>query len=397
MITDRDTIPRSTHVAYFHSALAGIAAGENFDTLRGRIRQASSDLSRRQGDGLIASRVADEFTSWSPTKDTISELMLLGLVERRSLPSRRIHVEAHRETTYTLTSLGQEIFSRSGENFSALAGELTPLLIQQHPYLSSLCTALSKEPLLLPEYTDADLKVFRQDAGSPVDKLAANAAERIALAGPHSVTSREQVAKQVRLALGRRFPPGAEPTSKGLLATINDALAVATLQARGLRFDAVTLDILTSWGRQLFIFDESRYVQDRPGRSIWATADVTAVKSRILVSRRGLSAYGDAVATELAAAYREIATAMSETMGGHPVKHPYIDIFKVRALAAFRLRVSTALVDHVIAEIFKRERATSFIIEPQLGNCTWPSSEVPFMLNARRYYVMLIKSEGEEP
>jgi hypothetical protein len=87
---------------------------------------------------------------------------------------------------------------------------------------------------------------------------------------------------------------------------------------------------------------------------------------------------------------------MSETMGGHSVKHPYIEIFRVRALTAFRLGVSTALVDRVIAEISLGERAVPFHIELQLGTSNWPTSEPLFKLGPRRYYVMLIKPKGEE-
>ena len=396
MMTTRDTIPRVTHVAYFQAALAGIAEGETFDALRARIRQVSSELSRRLGNSPLSSRVADEFTAWSPTKDAISELMLLGLVERRPLPSKRIHVEAHRETTYTLTLLGRDVISKAGSNESSLSGEMTPLLVQQHPYLSSLCGKLTQEPLLTPEYTEEDLKTFRQEGGSPIERIAADAAERLRKAMPSAAVTPESVASQIRLALERRFQPGATPTSKDILDTTNDALIVAALEARGLRFDAITFNVLTSWGRQLFIFDESRYVHGRAGRSVWETAEVSSVDNKVIVARRGLSAYGDVVARELVTAYRELADSMSESMGGHAVKYPYIEIFRVRALTAFRLHVSTALVDRVIAEIALGERISDFRIELQLGTSNWPTSEPAFKLGSRRYYVMLIKSEGEE-
>jgi hypothetical protein len=396
MTATRDTIPRVQHVAYFQSALSGIAEGETFDALRLRIRQVSNELSRRRGDSPAASRVADEFTVWSPTKDSINELMLLGLVERRPLPSKRVHVDAHREMTYTLTALGHEIINKAGGSDASLRGELTPLLIQQHPYLSSLCDALAEEPLLAPEYTEEDLKTFRQDDGSPVELLAADAADRMRRSMPKAEVTTGSVAAQIRLALKRRFPHGATPTAKDLLDTTNDALAVSALEGRGLRFDAITFNVLTNWGRQLFIFDESRYVHARVGRSVWATADVSTGEGGVRVGRRGLSAYGDRVAEELAATYRDLADAMSEEMGGHAVKFPYIEIFRVRALTAFRLRVSAALVDRVVAEIASGERAAPFRLELQLGTSNWPSSEPAFKLGSRRYYVVLIKSEGEE-
>jgi len=395
MTSLRDTIPRVTHIAYFQGALTGIAHGETFDELRTRIRQISNELSRRLGGSAMSSRVADEFTVWSPTKDAVSELMLLGLVERRPLPSKRIHVDAHRDTTYVLTTLGLEVINKAGGNEASLRRELTPLLIQQHPYLSSLCRVLSDSPVLIPEYTEEDLKAFRQKDGSPVEHLAVNASDRMRGSMPKAQVSPESVAAQIRIALDRRFPLGATPTAKDILDTTNDAVVVAALEARGLRFDAITFDVLTSWGRQLFIFDESRYVHAMAGRSIWATAGVESTDGKITVLRRGLSAYGDLVVGALAVAYRELAESMSEQMGGQVVKYPYIDIFRVRALAAHRLGVSGALVDRVIAEIASGEREVPFRLELQLGTSNWPSSEPTFRLGSRRYYVMLIKSEGE--
>jgi hypothetical protein len=392
----RDTIPRVIHVAYFQETLTGIVAGETFDGLRHRLRQVSNELSRRAGNSPASSRVADEFTLWSPTADAVGELMRLGLVERQPLPSKRVHVDAHRETTYALTSLGREVVGRAGEAITSLTGELTPLLIQQHPYLASLCRALSEQPLLAPEYTEEDLKEFRQGEKSPAARLGEDAARRMADAMPGADVTAEAVTAQVRQALKKRFPQGAQPTAKEVLDTMNDALVVAALESRGLRFDAITFNVLASWGRQLFIFDESRYVHGRPGRSVWATADVEAADDgSYAVARRGLSAYGGAVAEALAASYRHLADAMSEERGGH-VKYPYLDIFRVRALTAFRLRVSAALVDRVIAEVASGEREVPYRVELQLGTSNWPSSEPAFRLGSRRYYVMLIKPEGEE-
>lgn len=396
MTNVRDTIPRVIHVPYFQETLDGIAAGESFDGLRLRLRQLSNELSRRAGNSPASSRVADEFTLWSPTTDSIAELMRLGLVERHPLPSKRVHVDAHRETTYTLTPLGQEVIGRAGSGGTSLSGELTPLLIQQHPYLASLCRALSEQPLLVPEYTEEDLKEFRQGEESPAVRLGADAARRMAEAMPGADLTAEAVTAQVRQALKKRFPPGSQPTAKDVLDTMNDALVVAALESRGLHFDAITFNVLTSWGRQLFIFDESRYVQGRPGRSVWATADVEAADDESYsVTRRGLSAYGGTVAEELGTSYRQLAEAMSEERGGH-VKYPYIDIFRVRAFTAFRLGVSAALVDRVIAEAASGEREVPYRVELQLGTSNWPSSEPAFRLGSRRYYVMLIKPEGEE-
>jgi len=392
----RDTIPRVTHVSYFYSVLEGIATGQCFDELRLRLRQLGNELSRRSGGNASTARIADSYTFWSPTADSISELMRLGLVERRPLPSKRVNVDAHRDATYALTLPGQLIIEQSRGSESLFRGALTPLLINQHPYLSTLRRVLAEEPLLIPEYTEDELKEFKQAGDSWTRELGEDAANRMKRSMSLAKVSSESVTTQIRESLGRRFSGGAEPTAKDILDTAADALIVATLEARQVRYDAITFNILMSWGRQLFIFDESRYVHGMPGRTIWSTADVEGPEQHERVTRRGLSRYGDQVAQQLATAYREIADAIATDGGAPGSLYPYLEIFKVRALAAFRLKVNVSLVDRVIAEIADRDRTAPFRLELQLGMANWPSSEAPFRLGSRRYYVILIKPEGDE-
>src|SRR5262245_47603734 len=85
----RDSIPRVHHIAYFQEVLKGIAEGETFDGLRLRLRQVAADLARRSDSRTPPSRVHDEYTLWNPTTDAIGEMMRLGLVEHRPLPSKR--------------------------------------------------------------------------------------------------------------------------------------------------------------------------------------------------------------------------------------------------------------------------------------------------------------------
>lgn len=394
MAQEKDTIPRVQHVLYFQAALEGIAEGLTFDEVRARVRKVSNEVSRRPSG--TSSRVADAYTLWSPTADAISELMRLGLVERRSLPSKRLHVDSHRDTTYTLTTSAEEIIRQSRGNDASFRGALTPLLIKQHPYLSSLCAVLAEEPLVIPEYTEEELKEFKRTSELWTSKLGEDAAEHIKRSMKLAKVSTETVTRQVHEWLARRFPVGAEPTAKDVLDTVQDALVSATLEARGLHYDATTFNVLTSWGRQLSILDESRYVEGVQGRAIWSTASIDMTEGAVTVERRGLSKYGDRIAEQLPSAYREVADALAAEIGGSYVRYPYIEIFKVRALTAYRLGVNVSLVDRVIAEVAGRIRPAPYRIELQLGMSSWALSEPPFRLGSRRYYVILIKPEGED-
>jgi hypothetical protein len=352
-------------------------------------------MALREEARAIGARIDDGYTLWNPTAKAIGEVMRLGLVAQQPLPSTRRNVDAHRENTYTLTPEGQALVSSSARQESTFRSLFTPLLVKQHPYFAAVLAAVAEEPLVIPEYTEEALVGFQETARSWTTALAADAASRMsqmACARP----STDDITMRVRDALAKRFPPGSEPTRKDILDAVQDALIVATLEARGLRIDATSFNVITSWGRQLFVLNESRYVLSLQGRVVWSTAEMTEATGSVAVKRRGLSEFGDTVAQELAKAYRSIVDSMNDEFETGGFLFPYLDIFRVRALTAFRARVNVSVVDRVIAEIATHERQVPFSVELALGaRTTLPASEPPFRLNGRRYYVMLIKPKGD--
>jgi hypothetical protein len=393
----RDSIPRVQHIAYFQEVLEGIAEGVTFDGLRCRLRQVAVELSRRFESRLPPSRVQDAYTFWNPTTDAIGETMRLTLVEHRPLPSKRASVDAYREATFTLTPTGSELVRESKGNESAFRRLLTPRLLEQHPNFSSICEALAQEPLVVPEYSEEDLVTFQRHSPSWTSALGENAAARMREAMQTASVSAALVTAQVKEALGKRFPAGSEPTRKSVLDTVKAALVAAALETRGVRMDATTFNILAEWGSQLYLLNESRYVHGIPaGRTIWSTAEIELGEGATRVQRRGLSEYAEAVMSEIGAAYRHLAEALSAELGGHAVLYPYLEIFKVRALVAFRVRVNNPVVDKVIAEIAEGSRKAPYRVELALGQGRWQAaSETPFRIGARRYYVILVKPEGD--
>src|SRR5437660_954669 len=109
----RDSIPRVQHIAYFQSVLNGIAEGETFDVLRVRLRQVAAEIARRTDSRTPPARVLDTYTLWNPTTDAIGELMRLGLVEHRPLPSKREAVDGYRQETFRITPAGIQLIQES--------------------------------------------------------------------------------------------------------------------------------------------------------------------------------------------------------------------------------------------------------------------------------------------
>jgi hypothetical protein len=393
--TEKDSIPRVQHIRYFQVILEGIADGHPFDRLRDLLRNASVEMALREEARAVGPRVDDGYTLWNPTAKAIGEMMRLGLVTPQPLPSKRSNVDSHRDNVYALTPEGQALVAVSGRQESTFRSVFTPLLMKQHPYFASVLAAIAEEPLVIPEYTEEALVGFQETARSWTTALAADAASRMSQMSS-ARPSTEDITSRVRDGLAKRFPPGSEPTRKDILDAVQDALIVATLEARGIRMDATSFNVITSWGRQVFVLNESRYVLSLQGRVVWSTADIVEAKAEVLVKRRGLSEFGDTVSQGLAKAYRSIVDSMSDEFDSGGFLFPYLDIFRVRALTAFKARVNVSVVDRVIAEIVTHEREVAYSVELALGaRTTLPASEPPFRLNGRRYYVMLIKPKGD--
>jgi hypothetical protein len=109
----------------------------------------------------------------------------------------------------------------------------------------------------------------------------------------------------------RRFGTATEskPTGKALTQAINDAVAVAAFSARGLPIGATDIDILNSWGSQLRLLDQSRYVPAYEGFNvIWLASDIEGDEAAS-IRRRDLQRYQLEIATAVVASYREQAEA----------------------------------------------------------------------------------------
>jgi len=381
----KDTIPRVTKVEYFEELLAGIQEGERFEQLRKRLIDAQARLGRS-----IMPRVSDSYTMWAPTADALEEFMRLGFIETCSLPSRRQYVDAHRDTLYTLTPDGQRISSLVIQQQRAeFYSQLSEKLLRKHPYFHRLLTLCGQWPLLVPEYGEQDLIAFRSKEGRWFEVLAHDAAKKLCeRKGQEKSPSEGDIANELIKYISRRFGKE-QPVRKDLLHAVNDALASITLAFRDLLLDPVSLDTLVSLGKQLLVLNDSRYVIDWPGRTIWATA---VMNSDGTITRRGSKEHGDQITDALIRGYEDIANRGDRLVA----RFPYVSIYLVRSQAAFQAKVNNALVDRVLSEMVTGIRNVDVNVDVSLGNGILPPpSEPVFKIEGKEYYVMSIKPKKE--
>ena len=348
MASKKDTIPRLHQlVPHMRTQLIGLRDGATFEKARQRYIETVNRLEAEGRGRKTASRVGDRDAYWSPTAEALEEAMRLELVVRQPLPSARRYLDAHRESLFVLTDLGQEAADLAEKNPAAFFDQLSKSVIRAHPYFRRLLDLLKEAPLLCPEVSEGDIEASRK-SGRGTDYWAEWATEKINQ-GPFSPGATVEDIKEDMTAVRRRFgkKPTERPTSKALSEAINDAFAAASLRSRGLPIGATDLLVLKKWGSQLLLLDESRYVPSYAGSNLlWIAADIEWQGDDLSIARRGLSNYGRKVAQAIVEAYRTQAHATESTLAA-----PYLSIYKVRAEVAFATGVTRALVDRTLEQL----------------------------------------------
>ena len=345
----KDTIPRLQQILpHMREQLAALREGATFEAARQRYSATVEKLALQGIGRRTASRVGDQDAYWAPTAEVLMEAMRLGFAERQQVPSARRYVEAHRNREYALTALGGEVAKLAQNDIAAFCDRLAAAIYEAHPYFRALIGKLQEAPIACPEVSESEVDAAgRESRGTQY--WAEYVAEKLGRQGPSNVCVDADAIKQTLVSLVRRrfgTSPEVKPTGKALTQALNDAFAVAAFAAHGLPIGAIDIDILKSWGSQLRVLDQSRYVPGFEGFNlIWLAADIKE-GSPAAIRRRELRQYEFQIAKAVVEAYREQTEDADTSLSA-----PYLPIFKVRADAAFRCHVTRALVDLVIERL----------------------------------------------
>ena len=390
MIELRDTIPRLQQILpHMRDQLTGLREGATFEKSRQRYSATVERLALQGVGRRTASRVGDKDAYWAPTSEVLNEAMRLGFVEKQQVPSARRYIEAHRDRRYALTGIGRELAELAQDDIAAFCDRLAEALYKTHPYFRALVRKLEAAPIACPEVTESEVEAAgregrrtQQWAEYVGDKLRAQAS---AGADVDTTSIKQIIVSTVR----RRFGTDADakPTGKALSQAINDAFAVAAFAAHGLTIGATDIDILKSWGSQLRVLDQSRYVPGFDGFNIiWLAADIKNDPA-VSIYRRDLQSYELKIANEIVGAYWRQAETADTSLSA-----PYIPIFKVRAEAAYSCRVTRALVDLVIQRLSDGAIAEiPYRVLLHLGTTRQPVSEPLYRRGGSRRYEMTIQ------
>ena len=386
----KDTIPRLQQILpHMREQLAGLTEGATFEQCRLRYSATVEKLSLHGVGRRTASSVGDRDAYWAPTAEVLLEAIRLGFLERQQVPSARRYVEAHRDRSYALTPLGRDVAELAQNDVAAFCDRLAAAIYETHAYFRGLICKLRAAPIACPEVTESEVEAAgREGRGTQywaeyvTEKLRPQVATS---AGVDAIAIKQTIVSTVR----RRFGSDGEarPTGKALTQAINDAFSVAAFAAHGLPIGATDIDILKSWGSQLRVLDQSRYVPGFEGFNlIWLAADIEETDS-VSISRRDLQRYELVIAKAIIEAYRSQAEAADTSLSA-----PYIPIFKVRADVAFRCHVTRALVDLVIERLSGGALAEiPYRVLLHLGTTRQPVSEPLYRRGGNRRYELTIQ------
>ncbi|MEO8420164.1 MAG: hypothetical protein ABI457_03130, partial [Hyphomicrobium sp.] len=155
----KDSIPRIQQILpHMRDQLIGLREGATFEEARQRYSAKVDKLALQGAGRRTASRVGHKDSYWASTADVLAEAMRLGYVNRQQVPSARLYVEAHRDRSYSLTSLGQEVAGLAQDEVATFCDRLAEALFNTHPYFRALLSKLKAAPIACPEVTEAQVE-----------------------------------------------------------------------------------------------------------------------------------------------------------------------------------------------------------------------------------------------
>ena len=353
---ETETIGRLPHLlTHMGAQLPALADGrDSFEDIRAGYGKTLNALAARGLARVTAPRagVGAHLRYWSSVRDLVKELQTLGWVERGiPVPSTKNTVDAYRARRYPLTDAGRRVAEVAADR-RALADLLTDAALLNHPYLVALVKTLRAGPIFCPEFTDRQMA---QKLGSA--HYAMSAAERLNRSDPRVHVDPIEIETHLRSALARRFgkrrEQGLEITNKERADAASDALSDFALQQRGLHFGATTLDNLVSWGRELRLLDDSRYVPGHDGGNlIWLCCDLEDRDGRLTAARRPYGEHAETVAMAVISNYfelRDLARAAPRDEPGPSGDYQLIHV--VRAAAAFATGTAREVADRALEDL----------------------------------------------
>jgi hypothetical protein len=279
-LRNTDTIPKLDQVSYLFETLGLIREQVSFDGIRKYLIQMLPEARRGRA-------TAPEAMFWSNVRDSLRELMKLGLVEKAALPSTTNQLDAHRSRKFLLSEAGSEFLELERRDAWEFRDRFAQAMLIAHPYLRELYHLLGSQELFFPRIQKSeipgDVEAWRKGPPASLEGLTAFLGDAI-----HQVMDKERriagVDDRMRpylISAWKRLDTRqkAHALSQAVVKTFNDVAIRVLLQVYGQRMDYVTLRSAVELLSDLSAIWSTRSLRDRRGWTIWATSAATIPSS----------------------------------------------------------------------------------------------------------------------
>ena len=391
-------IPRLQELSFLPITMLGVADGAGFEEIRQRLVNHMIELRESSpGTGntaLFRTARGDPKRYVSNVSSSLKELMLLGLVEKATVPSSARAALNYKNTTFAASEKGLEWAALLRDDLRKAYDQLLNMLWHAHPQFSSFLRELGEDGIAVPLLQWGELPEPRS-RGRYVSCLSSRIAKHLADEPCGWAASESDVLAAVKGYLDDRYREararGKEepyPRNQDFVNACEEALVKFAFARRGLGIDYISHQILRRWTKVLGVANFSYHVPTWSALRIWSTATIDKSGEDILATRR----VGPDV---VQSAVEQLPSVYDEVRRRDPTRSSWVPVYRVRAGICWKLRTIEATFDSALRQILANDAVRDIPFGVNLDKAqygSFPPTEAPLRLATRRgvqtYYAM---------
>ena len=399
-------IPRLQELAYLETVATAVKRGCNFEEIRLAIVEHvwanAQNAPETELPELATYRQwrSDEKKFVRNVTDALKELMRLGFAKAAQLPSSGRSAYAHRESTYKLTSTGEEWIEVLESDRRNAYDTLVPHLIQHHPGFACFLTVVGVlgddvertfvVPLLRWGQLPRGQRSYTTYRSSIGDYVAVALASSDLGWSATASEIRDSVSHYLDRVLARAEARERDPfpTVRAFIQTCEEALVKLAFSKAGCSLDYISVEIARRWSRWLGLASFTYYAPGPHALRFWHTSQINLSNREKPIARHTGGQWRDR-ALDALYEYCQQTRAAGTT---------YIPVWEARAAVCWRLRIVDDEFDRAITDMIAGGRAQdrSWRVHlDQVSIGSTPSSAAPFVLKTastgvRKYNVLTV-------
>ena len=391
-------IPRLQEISFLPVTILGVADDAGFEEIRQRLVSHMIEMREQSpstgNTALFRTARGDPKRYVSNVSSSLKELMLLGLVEKATVPSSARAAGNYTHTTFAATEKGREWAALLRDDLTKAYDQLLEMLWHAHPQFRSFLRALCEDGVTVPLLQWGELPEPRTRARY-VSHLASRVAEVLENESCGWTALRSDILAAVKGYLDDRYRDarlrGREepyPRNQDFVNACEEALVKFAFARCGLDIDYISHQIVRRWTKVLGVANFSYHVPRLNALRLWSTAVIDESDNRISAARRvGTDTVRRAI-EQLPGVYEEIRR--RDSTGSL-----WVPIYRVRAGLCWNLKTIESVFDNALYQILTKDTDPDIPFGINLDRAQYgsvPPSEAPLRMRTRRgtqtYYAM---------